>query len=153
MKTGKKIVAILLCLCTALTCFGYAFAADADEACTHEWIFDSICTIPEESHEFAVYHCKNCSSVHSVILHVWDAGSVEKEPTCTDDGQMVYLCMVGGCTETKTESIAALGHKSPKLLIPINPLQLPVKPTGKTFSLVRTKTAQQKISWFCLRNR
>ncbi|MDR0889676.1 MAG: S-layer homology domain-containing protein, partial [Oscillospiraceae bacterium] len=40
--------------------------------------------------------------------HVWDAGVVTTAPTCTAEGVMTYTCTK--CSETKTESIAALGH-------------------------------------------
>lgn len=39
--------------------------------------------------------------------HIWDAGSVTAQPTCTTAGTKVYHC---SCGETKKESIPALGH-------------------------------------------
>lgn len=39
--------------------------------------------------------------------HIWDAGSVTTQPTCTTAGTKVYHC---SCGETKKESIPALGH-------------------------------------------
>ncbi len=39
----------------------------------------------------------------------WDAGEVTLKPTCTEEGEMTYTCT--GCGATKTETIAALGHK------------------------------------------
>lgn len=41
-------------------------------------------------------------------VHVWDNGTVEKEPTCTVDGSKLFTC--SECSETKTESIPAKGH-------------------------------------------
>ena len=40
--------------------------------------------------------------------HIWDAGVVTKEATCTEAGEITYTCEV--CKETKTETIAAKGH-------------------------------------------
>lgn len=40
--------------------------------------------------------------------HQWDVGTVTKNPTCTEKGVKTFRC--ANCTETKTESIAALGH-------------------------------------------
>ena len=42
--------------------------------------------------------------------HVWDAGTTTPA-TCEKDGSTVYKCTVTGCTETKTETIPATGHK------------------------------------------
>lgn len=41
-------------------------------------------------------------------VHSWDNGEVTNPATCTQDGVKTYTCT--GCQETKTESIAALGH-------------------------------------------
>ena len=40
--------------------------------------------------------------------HVWDAGKVTTEPTCTAAGVKTYTC--SKCGNTKTEEIPALGH-------------------------------------------
>lgn len=41
--------------------------------------------------------------------HVWDDGEVTTPATCTTAGEMTYTCTKNNCT--KTETIAALGHK------------------------------------------
>lgn len=41
-------------------------------------------------------------------VHTWDEGKVTKEPTCTDKGVKTLTC---ACGATKTEDIAAKGHK------------------------------------------
>lgn len=41
--------------------------------------------------------------------HVWDKGEVTREPTCTEAGVRTFTC--GDCGDTKTEPIAAKGHK------------------------------------------
>ncbi len=40
--------------------------------------------------------------------HAWDEGKVTKEPTCTEEGEIVYTCE--RCGETKTETLPATGH-------------------------------------------
>ncbi|MGN1307917.1 MAG: 5'-nucleotidase C-terminal domain-containing protein, partial [Faecousia sp.] len=40
--------------------------------------------------------------------HTWDEGKVTKEPTCTEEGEIVYTCE--RCGETKTETLPATGH-------------------------------------------
>ena len=40
--------------------------------------------------------------------HTWDEGKVTKEPTCTEEGEIVYTCT--RCGETKTETLPATGH-------------------------------------------
>ena len=41
-------------------------------------------------------------------VHQWDEGTVTKEATCTETGELTYKC--AGCEETKTETIEATGH-------------------------------------------
>ena len=40
-------------------------------------------------------------------IHQWDEGTVTKEATCSEDGEMTYKCQ---CGETKTEPIPSSGH-------------------------------------------
>ncbi len=42
--------------------------------------------------------------------HIWDEGTVTKEPTCTEEGIMTYTCTKATCGETKTVSIPSKGH-------------------------------------------
>ena len=44
----------------------------------------------------------------SACDHVWDAGKVTTEPTCTAAGVKTYTC--SKCGNTKTEELPALGH-------------------------------------------
>ena len=46
--------------------------------------------------------------VYSDINHIWDNGTIIKEPTCTESGIKTYTCTI--CNKTKTEPVAALGH-------------------------------------------
>ena len=60
-------------------------------------------------------YCKDCGeflSEGSIIKakgHLWDDGTVEKEPTCVEKGERVYTCF--RCNKTKSEKIEAVGHK------------------------------------------
>ena len=61
-------------------------------------------------------YCKDCntrlSSGKAIAqkLHTWDAGKVTREATCTETGIKTYTCT--GCQTTKTEEIAATGHRN-----------------------------------------
>ncbi|MBQ8555944.1 MAG: hypothetical protein IJ438_08735 [Clostridia bacterium] len=60
--------------------------------------------------------CKDCGAeMDKVVLpatgHKWDEGTVTTAATCEGKGVKTYKCQNTGCTETKTEEIAALGHK------------------------------------------
>ena len=53
--------------------------------------------------------CVECGMTLAEALgHSWNAGTVTKEPTCTETGVMTYTC--SHCSETKTETITAKGH-------------------------------------------
>ena len=60
--------------------------------------------------------CKNCGKTIekgkdvAALGHSWDAGKITTKATCTEKGAKTYTCAV--CDATKTESIAALGHKT-----------------------------------------
>ena len=64
-------------------------------------------------------YCKDCntklSSGKSIAkkTHTWDAGKITKGATCSAAGVKTYICTV--CKATKTESIAATGHKHTEL--------------------------------------
>ena len=59
-------------------------------------------------------HCSICGEVileqKSVpaLGHMWDEGTITKEPTCTENGEKTYTC--SRCNETKTEGIAKIEH-------------------------------------------
>lgn len=52
---------------------------------------------------------KLCSSLLETGKHSWGKEKVTKKASCTEKGSKTYKCSV--CGETKTESIAKLGHK------------------------------------------
>ncbi len=54
-------------------------------------------------------HKASCSCGYSKnVAHTWNGGSVTTQPTCTAAGVKTYTCTV--CSQTKTESVAVLGH-------------------------------------------
>ena len=60
-------------------------------------------------------YCKDCGkflSEGSIVKargHLWDDGTVKKEPTCVEKGEKVYTCF--RCNASRTEEIEAAGHK------------------------------------------
>ena len=61
-------------------------------------------TVAALSHNYVDGKCTVCGECQ----HAWGDGTVTKEPTCTASGVKTYTC--GNCGETKTETVAALGH-------------------------------------------
>ena len=61
-------------------------------------------------------YCKDCniklSSGKSIAKksHTWDSGKITKEATCTVQGVKTYTCTI--CKTTKTEDVAATGHRN-----------------------------------------
>ncbi len=63
-------------------------------------------------------HCSVCNTVikaqttTAALGHSWDSGKVTKAATCTAAGTKTYTCT--RCKKTRTETIAAAGHKAVK---------------------------------------
>ena len=63
-------------------------------------------------------HCSVCNTVLkaqttvAALGHSWDGGKVTKAATCTTAGTKTYTCT--RCKKTRTETIAATGHKAVK---------------------------------------
>ena len=63
-------------------------------------------------------HCSVCNTVikaqttTAALGHSWDSGRVTKAATCTTAGTKTYTCT--RCKKTRTETIAATGHKAVK---------------------------------------
>ena len=63
-------------------------------------------------------HCSVCGTVlkaqttTAALGHSWDNGKVTKAATCTATGTKTYTCI--RCKKTRTETIAATGHKAVK---------------------------------------
>lgn len=51
---------------------------------------------------------KSPNKIRIDIEHIFDEGSISKNPTCTEAGEMLYTCL--DCGQTKTVEIPALGH-------------------------------------------
>ena len=73
--------------------------------------------IEKAKHDFgeddSEHYCTKCgflnpNYVESECEHTWDNGEVTTKPTCTKDGVKTFTC--SKCTETKTETVAMLGH-------------------------------------------
>ena len=57
--------------------------------------------------------CEICGQEYGSLdlnAHAWDDGVATKDPTCTEKGIMTFTCQ-NDSTHTRTEEIAALGHK------------------------------------------
>ena len=63
-------------------------------------------------------HCSVCNTVIkaqttvAALGHSWDGGKITKAATCTTAGTKTYTCT--RCKKTRTETIAATGHKAVK---------------------------------------
>lgn len=64
--------------------------------------------------------------------HVWDNGTVTKQATVIEEGEILYRCKNPGCGVTKTEKIA-------KLPAPKNGAYLTDKKTGNTYRVYNAK--------------
>ena len=54
------------------------------------------------------HECTVCHAKTDIAGHAWGSGVVTKPATCTEDGEKTYTCE---CGATRTEAIAANGHK------------------------------------------
>ena len=50
-----------------------------------------------------------CATV-AALGHAWNEGEITTAATCTESGVKTLACTREGCTETKTEAVAAIGH-------------------------------------------
>ncbi len=85
--------------------FGEHADADKDHAC------DYGCKVAIGTHEAAAnsHDCAYCGEAITTCEGNYDEGRVTTEPDCTDKGVKTYTCQI--CGATKTEDIAANGHK------------------------------------------
>ena len=63
--------------------------------------------------------------------HTWDEGTVTKQATCTEKGEITYNCTNKNCKEIKTETINAIGHKEV--------IDVAIRPTCTTTGLTQGK--------------
>lgn len=62
-----------------------------------------------ESDKDSHWNVYGCGTIMNKAAHMWNAGVVTKEATCTEPGEKTFTCDV--CHATKTEPINATGHK------------------------------------------
>ncbi len=55
--------------------------------------------------------CIKAFTTNNTHTHTWDAGTITKESTCTEHGQITYTCTDVDCSETKTEELPYANHK------------------------------------------
>lgn len=83
----------------------------------HSWNEGKVTTKPTCVKEGVKTYTCDCGATKTEAIaadkdaHVWDEGKVTTEPTCTEAGVKTFTCTEDGCEATKTEAIAALGHK------------------------------------------
>ena len=78
-----------------------------------EWTVDKEATCTENGSKS--HHCSRCNDKADVteivaLGHSWDEGEITTTPDCTHAGVKTYTCTRTGCSETKTETVNALGH-------------------------------------------
>ncbi len=73
--------------------------------------------------------------VDEIVTHHWDNGTVTKEATCKEEGEMVYQCTDAGCDDVKITQIPAKGHAWDEGIITREP----------------TETAEGEKTYTCLR--
>ena len=62
---------------------------------------------------FSLVSClESGNNTHNVHEHEWDEGQIIKIATCKDDGSILYKCLT--CSETKVDTIEAVGHSEVK---------------------------------------
>ena len=92
--------------CQRSGCGAHETRTKEGSATGHKYV-DSWITGGAEHH---IRYCENCR-LPETHKHEWETeGEVTLAATCTAEGEMTYECTANGCTETKTEAIAALGH-------------------------------------------
>lgn len=92
---------------------------NVDKEAGHNWVYNRItkaATCKEQGYiEFVCGDGKTCSATLTKAYgpiadaHVWDGGEITAEPDCETDGVKTYTC--AECGETKTETVAKLGHE------------------------------------------
>ena len=114
MKTGKRILSILLTALLLALSLATAAQADADPcAGGHDWSGwrqsqAATCDSPGSQERV----CNRCYTRETQTIpalgHSWNGGAVTAQPSCTSGGTRVYTCT--RCGATRTEGIGALGH-------------------------------------------
>ena len=93
------------------------YMATFENAAFKKQVKENVVTASKLGHDFSVQQkdntqhwkkCSRCDATTEKSNHVWDAGNVTTEPTCTKAGVKTFTCAV--CKATKTESVDALQH-------------------------------------------
>ena len=104
-------------------------------------------------------HCSVCNTVIkaqatvAALGHSWDGGKITKAATCTAAGTKTYTCT--RCKKTRTETIAATGHKAVKDAAVAATCETTGKTEGSHCSVcgtvlkAQTTTAALGHSWDC----
>ena len=98
---------------TCETC-GYTWTESTPKI-DHQYI-TSVQTVDtcEEKSEYTVEKCSMCGSIKETSkklyysAHDFQIENINKEPTCTEDGEYVYKC--SKCGKTETKKLPATGH-------------------------------------------
>ncbi|MCH5197516.1 MAG: hypothetical protein J1E34_01305 [Oscillospiraceae bacterium] len=78
--------------------------------------YDLIENVPadHENAGYEKYECANCNESYTVVLpatgHDDLVESDKKDPTCTENGYIEYICSDADCTYTERVTLPALGH-------------------------------------------
>ena len=114
MKTGKRILSILLtALLLALTLSLFT-AAQAAVSCNgnHEWSGWQGIGATCDTAGFQERRCYRCGTVDRQTIpalgHSWNGGAVTAQASCTSGGTRTYTCT--RCGATRSEGTGALGH-------------------------------------------
>ena len=91
------------------TASGYSFGGwYTDSSCNTA--YDFFTPVIRDITLYAKWNSSTPDPEPSHTTHTWDSGTVTKEPTCTEPGEMTYKCTYPGCNQTKIEVIPATGH-------------------------------------------
>ncbi len=112
------------------------YAVSAGTVCTHEntEIVGAIAATCTEDGCTGDEVCTDCGEIISAGTaiaaagHSWDSGTVTKEATTTEEGEMTYTCTV--CGETKTETIAVKTLSAPSVTLTTSQNNGKIRMTG-----------------------
>lgn len=109
-----KLSAILLVITLILTVNPYVAFAESCEDGNHKYIVIEEISATETQDGRITYECEICGNSFTKITfaegHRWSEWSIEKEPTCTQDGEQTRRCDVDVLPHFESQSLPALGH-------------------------------------------
>ncbi len=83
--------------------------------------------------------CSRCNIIFDTAEHIWDNGSVAKEPTEAENGIKTYTCTV--CGETKAERLDKI---EPGPVAPTEPNTEPESVTAESVIMEQSETAEKE---------